>query len=315
MGAKWPKLNDKSLKYYYMAEKSIVQASNYPLLKALLRLCSDKMFIKIKWRGRRMPYRLNLKNPRTFNEKLQWIKLYDHNPLYTTLVDKYKVKGYVTERVGDDYVIPLLGAWDSVDDIEWDKLPNQFVVKCSHDCGGMVICKDKSKLDIEKATEKLRRAFGKNYYYEGREWPYKNVQPKVFAEAYMEDEFGELRDYKFFCFDGEVKAMFIASDRQSEGEEVKFDFFDADFNHLPFTQGHPNAKQLPEKPKGFEEMKRLAAQLSKGLPEVRVDFYDVNGHIYFGEFTFFHFGGMVKFNPVEWDYKFGEWIKLPTKRK
>lgn len=294
-----------------MAEKSIVQASNYPLLKALLRLCSDKMFIKIKWLGRRMPYRLNLKNPRTFNEKLQWIKLYDHDPLYTTLVDKYKVKSYVTERVGADYVIPLLGAWDSVDDIEWDKLADQFVVKCSHDCGGMVICKDKSKIDIEKATEKLRRAFGKNYYYEGREWPYKNVQPKVFAEAYMEDEFGELRDYKFFCFDGEVKAMFIASDRQTVGEEVKFDFFDADFNHLPFTQGHPNAKQLPEKPKGFDEMKRLAAQLSKGLPEVRVDFYDVNGHIYFGEFTFFHFGGMVKFNPVEWDYKFGEWIKLP----
>ena len=297
-----------------MAEKSIVQASNYPFLKALLRLCSDKMFIKIKWRGRRMPYRLNLKNPRTFNEKLQWIKLYDHNPLYTTLVDKYKVKSYVTERVGANYVIPLLGAWDNVDEIEWDKLPNQFVVKCSHDCGGMVICKDKSKLDIEKATEKLRRAFGKNYYYEGREGPYKNVQPKVFAEAYMEDEFGELRDYKFFCFDGEVKAMFIASDRQKDGEEVKFDFFDADFNHLPFTQGHPNAKQLPEKPKGFEEMKRLAAQLSKGLPEVRVDFYDVNGHIYFGEFTFFHFGGMVKFNPVEWDYKFGEWIKLPIKK-
>ena len=296
-----------------MAEKSIVQASNYPLLKALLRLCSDKMFIKIKWRGRRMPYRLNMKNPRAFNEKLQWIKLYDHNPLYTTLVDKYKVKSYVTERVGADYVIPLLGAWDSVDDIEWDKLPNKFVVKCSHDCGGMVICKDKSNLDIAKATEKLRRAFGKNYYYEGREWPYKNVQPKVFAEAYMEDEFGELRDYKFFCFDGEVKAMFIASDRQTAGEEVKFDFFDADFNHLPFTQGHPNAKLLPEKPKGFDEMKRIAAQLSKGLPEVRVDFYDVNGHIYFGEFTFFHFGGMVKFNPVEWDYKFGEWINLPSK--
>lgn len=297
-----------------MAEKSIVQASNHPFLKALLRLCSDKTFIKIKWRGRRMPYCLNLKNPRTFNEKLQWIKLYDHNPLYTTLVDKYKVKSYVTERVGADYVIPLLGAWDSVDDIEWDKLPNQFVVKCSHDCGGMVICKDKSKLDINKATEKLRRAFSKNYYYEGREWPYKNVLPKVFAEAYMEDEFGELRDYKFFCFDGEVKAMFIASDRQTAGEEVKFDFFDVDFNHLPFTQGHPNAKQLPEKPKGFDEMKRLAAQLSKGLPEVRVDFYDVNGQIYFGEFTFFHFGGMVKFNPVEWDYKFGEWIKLPTKK-
>lgn len=217
------------------------------------------------------------------------------------------------ERVGPEYVIPLLDAWDSVDDIEWDKLPNQFVIKCSHDCGGMVICKDKSKLDVEKAKAKLKEAFNRNYYYEGREWPYKNVKPKVFAEAYKEDEFGELRDYKFFCFDGEVKAMFVASDRQKAGSEVCFDFFDSDFNHLPLTQGHPNASKIPAKPKGFEEMKRLAAILSKGIPEVRVDFYDVGGHVYFGEFTLFHFGGMVKFEPVEWDYKFGEWIKLPSK--
>ena len=137
----------------------------------------------------------------------------------------------------------------------------------------------------------------------------------MFAEAYKEDEFGELRDYKFFCFDGEVKALFIASDRQNKNEEVKFDFFDADFNHLPFIQGHPNAKEMPAKPRGFEEMKQLAAKLSKGLPEVRVDFYDVNGHVYFGEFTLFHFGGMVPFNPIEWDYKFGEWIKLPTRER
>jgi len=296
-----------------MAVKAIVQASNHPFLKALLSLCSDKLFIKIKWRARRMPYHLNLKKPRTFSEKLQWIKLYDHNQLYTTLVDKFKVKEYVTKKIGSEHVIPILGVWDSVDDIDWNDLPNQFVIKCSHDCGGMVICKDKTKLDIANASERLKKAFGRNYYYEGREWPYKNVQPKIFAEAYMEDEFGELRDYKFFCFDGEVKAMFIASDRQTAGEEVKFDFFDADFKHLPFTQGHPNAKQIPEKPKGFDEMKRLASQLSKGLPEVRVDFYDVNGNIFFGEFTFFHFGGMVPFNPVEWDYKFGEWIKLPVK--
>lgn len=298
-----------------MAVKSVVQASKYPWIKALLRLCSDKTFIRLKWAGRRMPYKLNLKNPRSFNEKLQWIKLYDHNPLYTKLVDKYRVKEYVAERIGEEHVIPLLGVWDRVEDIEWDKLPSQFVIKCSHDCGGMVICKDKAKLDIPSAIEKLQHAFGKNYYYEGREWPYKNVPAKVFAEAYKEDEFGELRDYKFFCFDGEVKALFIASDRQNKNEEVKFDFFDADFNHLPFIQGHPNAKEMPAKPRGFEEMKQLAAKLSKGLPEVRVDFYDVNGHVYFGEFTLFHFGGMVPFNPIEWDYKFGEWIKLPTRER
>jgi len=130
----------------------------------------------------------------------------------------------------------------------------------------------------------------------------------------MEDEFGELRDYKFFCFDGVVKAMFVATERNS-GEEVKFDFFDADYNHLPFTQGHPNANKLPEKPRGFEKMKELATVLSKGIPQVRVDFYDVNGHVYFGEYTFFHFEGTVEFNPVEWDYTFGSWIKLPQIKK
>ena len=297
-----------------MADSSIVQVAKHPWMSPLLRLCSDKMYFRIKWFARRMPYRLNLKNPQTFNEKLQWIKLYDRNPLYTTLVDKYRVKKYVEEIVGAEHVIPLLGAWDRVEDIEWDKLPNQFVLKVNHDCGGQVICKDKSKLDKEATIIKLNKAFSRNYYYEGREWPYKNVQPKVFAEAYMEDEYGELRDYKFFCFDGEVKAMFIATDRTKETETC-FDFFDAEFNHLPFTQGHPNAKVQPAKPKGFEEMKTLAAKLSKGIPEVRVDFYDVNGQVYFGEFTFFHFGGMVQFRPLEWDYKFGSWISLPEKRK
>ena len=297
-----------------MAIKSIVQASSHPWLKTLLNLCPDKCYFRIKWWARRMPYRLNLKNPQSFNAKLQWIKLYDRNPLYTKLVDKYRVKEYVRECVGNEHVIPLLGVWDNVDEIEWDVLPKQFVLKVNHDCGGQIICKDKSKLNVEEAKLKLRNAFDRNYYYEGREWPYKNVQPKVFAEAYMEDEYGELRDYKFFCFDGIVKAMFIASDRQTEGSEVKFDFFDADFNHLPFTQGHPNAPIQPSKPKNFEEMKRLASMLSKGLPEVRVDFYDVNGRIFFGEFTFFHFGGMVPFEPVQWDYTFGSWIKLPKKR-
>ena len=275
-----------------------------------MRLCPDRLFIRLRWNAN-MPYRLNLRHPRTFNEKLQWIKLNDRNPLYTTLVDKYKVKQYVTERIGSEHVIPLLGAWDNVESIEWDKLPNQFVIKCSHDCGGMVICKDKSKLDIAEAKKKLEKRWKQNYYWQSREWPYKNVVPKVFAEAYKEDQFGELRDYKWFCFDGEPKAFFIASDRQKENEETKFDFFDTEFNHLPFVQGHPNSKEKLEKPIGFEKMKELAAKLSKGIPEVRVDFYDVDGKVYFGEFTFFHFGGMTRFVPNEWDATFGKWIKLP----
>lgn len=297
-----------------MAEKAIFQISKHPFVHKIMNWLPDEAFIIMKWYGRRMPYKLDLKNPKAYNEKLQWIKLYDRNPLYTTLVDKYRVKEYVTDKVGAEHVIPLLGSWDKVEDIEWDKLPEQFVLKVNHDCGGQIICKDKSNLDIPATIEKLKKSLARNYYYESREWPYKNVEPKVFAEAYMEDEFGELRDYKFFCFDGQVKAMFIATERNAGGE-VKFDFFDADFNHLPFTQGHPNAEKTPDKPKGFEKMKELAKKLSKGIPEVRVDFYDVNGQVYFGEFTFFHFGGIVEFHPTEWDYTFGSWIKLPEKNK
>lgn len=283
----------------------------HSLIVKLMSFVSDETYIKIKWK-KWMDYKLNLDNPRTFNEKLQWIKLNDHNPLYTELVDKYRVKQYVTEKVGSEYVIPLLGQWDSVDKIEWEKLPNQFVIKCSHDSGSTVLCKDKSALDIDTAKKKLESSLKRNYYWESREWPYKNVKPRIFAEAYMEDEFGELRDYKWFCFDGEPKAMFVASDRQKNDEETKFDFYDENFNHLPITNGHPNSSTFIEKPKGFDIMKELASKLSKGLPEVRMDFYDVNGKVYFGEFTFFHWGGLMPFEPREWDLKFGDWIKLPN---
>lgn len=287
---------------------------SHSLIVKLMSLVSDKTYIKIKWK-KWMDYELNLDNPRTFNEKLQWIKLYDHNPLYTELVDKCRVKQYVIEKIGSEYVIPLLGQWDNVDEIEWEKLPNQFVIKCSHDSGSMVLCKDKSKLDVEAAKKKLNGCLKRNYYWESREWPYKNVKPQIFAEAYMEDEHGELRDYKWFCFDGVPKAMFVASDRQKNGEETKFDFYDENFNHLPITNGHPNSSTFIEKPKGFDIMKELASKLSKGLPEVRMDFYDVNGKVYFGEFTFFHWGGLMPFEPREWDLKFGDWIKLPNKHK
>ena len=283
----------------------------HSLIVKLMSFVSDETYIKIKWK-KWMDYKLNLDNPRTFNEKLQWIKLNDHNPLYTELVDKYRVKQYVTEKVGSEYVIPLLGQWDSVDKIEWEKLPNQFVIKCSHDSGSTVLCKDKSALDIDAAKKKLESSLKRNYYWESREWPYKNVKPRIFAEAYMEDEFGELRDYKWFCFDGEPKAMFVASDRQKNDEETKFDFYDENFNHLPITNVHPNSSTFIEKPKGFDIMKELASKLSKGLPEVRMDFYDVNGKVYFGEFTFFHWGGLMPFEPREWDLKFGDWIKLPN---
>lgn len=257
----------------------------------------------------------NLVNPQTYNEKLCWMKLYYHNPLLTKLVDKYEVKAFVTEKIGSQYIIPTIAVWERVEDIEWDKLPNQFVLKCTHDSGGVVICKDKSILNIPAAKRKLKKSLKRNYYYYGFEWPYKDVKPRIIAETYMEDsKTQELRDYKFFCFDGKVKALFIASERQKTGEDVKFDFFDASFNHLPFRQGHENAAALPEKPTCFEEMKRLSAILSEGLPHARIDFYEVDGKIYFGEITFFHHGGWTKFEPEEWDNIFGKWISLPNNK-
>jgi hypothetical protein len=227
------------------------------------------------------------------------------------MVDKYEAKKYVADIIGEEHIIPTLAVYDRVEDINFDALPNQFVLNCTHDSGGIVICKDKSKLDKEAARRKLAKGLKTEFYYQNREWPYKGVTPRIIAEQYMVDESGyELKDYKWFCFNGEPKALFIASDRGSKTEETKFDFFDMDFNHLPFTNGHPNASKEIRKPVGFEKMKELAAKLSKGLMQVRIDFYDINGIIYFGEITFFHWSGMKPFVPREWDYKLGSFIML-----
>lgn len=274
-------------------------------------LLPDKLYLQMIYR-RAFNKKLNLENPKTFNEKLQWLKLYDRRPEYTTMVDKYAVKDYVANIIGEECIIPTLGVWNRLEDIDWDALPDQFVLKCTHDSGGLVICRDKSKLDKKAALEKLRRSLKRNYYKAGREWPYKNVPRRVLAEKYMEDAtIGDLPDYKFFCFDGEVKALFIGTDRGTG--DVKFDYFDADFNHLDLIQEHPmSGRDLP-KPQHFEKMKELASKLSGGVPQVRVDFYNINGSIYFGELTLFHHGGVVPFHPETWDHKFGSWITLPQK--
>ena len=268
----------------------------------------DSMYLKIQFRLA-LHRKLDLENPKSYNEKIQWLKLHDRKPEYTMMVDKYAVRKYIAETIGEQYSISLVGGpWNSFDEIDFDKLPDQFVLKCNHDSGGLVICKDKSKLDRDAARKKIKKSMRRNFYWANREWPYKNVKPCIIAEKYMVDDSGyELKDYKFFCFDGEPKAMFIATDRNVD---TKFDFFDMEFNHLPFTNGHPCADITPEKPKTFEEMKRLARILSKGIKQVRVDFYEINGQVYFGELTFSHWSGMVPFEPIEWDYIFGEWINL-----
>ena len=415
----------------------------------------DKTYIKWMYRLN-MRKKLNLKNPQTFSEKLQWLKLYNRRPEYTTMVDKYAVKGYVANIIGNKYIIPTLGIWDRPEDIDWDTLPNQFVLKTTHGGGntGVVICKNKATFDKEKAIEKLRKSLQQDIYRTLREWPYKNVPRRILAEQYIEPRpsvkdlpdykwfcfdgeprycqviqdrttnetidffdidwnhqefvglnpaavpaadtpakpadletqikiarelsknipfsrvdlygidtetyFGEitlypasgfgnfrpdqyndmlgsmiklpgenrgrviirqlhsdafriseldLPDYKFFCFDGEVRTLFIGTERGTGN--VKFDYYDAEFNHLDLIQSHPMSGKVLDKPLNFEEMKTVASKLSAGIPHVRVDLYDVNGKIYFGELTFYHHGGITPFHPESWDYRFGEWLKLP----
>lgn len=272
----------------------------------------DETYLKIAYRIK-MGKKLHLNPPVTYNEKLQWLKLYDRRPEYTTMVDKYEVKKWVAKQIGDKYIIPTLGVWDKFEDINFDKLPNQFVLKCTHDSGGLVICRDKSKFDIKSAKEKITSCLKHNYFWGLREWPYKNVKPRIIAEQYMEDsESKELRDYKFFTFNGVAKALFVATDRNSQ-KETKFNFFDAEFKRLPFINGHPNSDVKLNKPKTFKKMKKIADKLSQTIPQARVDFYEVNGKAYFGEITFFHWSGMVPFNPENWDEEFGKWIELPKK--
>ena len=265
-------------------------------IKYAMRIIPDRAYIQMYYFAHFKKF-CNLKNPKTYNEKLNWLKLHDKNPIYTRIV-------------GDQYIIPTLGVWDNFDDIDFDELPQQFVLKCTHDSEGLVIVKDKDKLDKEMAKNKIESALKQNFFYIGREWPYKNVKPRIIAEKYMEDHIdGEVRDYKFFCFDGEPKAMFVASDRASDN--VKFDYFDLNFNHLDIKQKYPHAEQPLRKPVTFEKMIELSKVLSKGFPHVRVDFYEVDGQLYFGELTFYHFSGFMPFEPNKWDKIFGDWIKLP----
>lgn len=305
--------------FNYMAhpKKCMNYITNKILESSLGRKMGDEEYLKRMFKLK-MGYELDLESPRTYNEKLQWLKINYHNPDCVTMVDKYLSKQYVADRIGQQYVVPLYGVWERFDEIDFDALPEQFVLKTTHDCGGVVVCKDKASFDKEKAKKFLEKHLADEYFYHCREWPYKNVKPRIIAEKFMKDSEGQaeegLTDYKFFCFDGEPKAMFIATDRASKDTETKFDFYDMEFNHLPFTNGHPNSDKPIEKPKQFELMIALAKKLSEGLPHVRVDFYESEGKIYFGELTFFHWGGFVPFEPKQWDEIFGSWIKLPDKK-
>lgn len=282
-------------------------------IKNFKNIVPDNIYIRFKFR-KSFRKNLCLRNPRTFNEKLQRLKLYDRNPEYTMMVDKYRVREYIADKIGEEYLIPLIGVWDNPDDIDFESLPNQFVLKCNHNSGlGLCICKDKKKLDVQKVKNDLRKGLEEDYYLSGREWPYKNVPRKIIAEKYMTDETGtNLRDYKFYCFDGKAKVVGIYQDRNTD-KETTGDFFDMDFNWLGFTFNMPNAKVKPSKPNHFKKMIEIAEILSEGIPHVRVDLYLSNDKIYFGELTFFDGSGFDKIEPFEWDVKLGSWINLPDK--
>lgn len=270
--------------------------------------------VYLKWRYRLLLGRkLNLDNPITFNEKLQWLKLYNRKSEYTIMVDKVKVKEYIAEKLGEEYIIPNLGVWDDPDDIDFDALPDQFVLKCNHNSGlGMCICKDKSKLDIPKVKAELRKGLKQNYFLLGREWPYKNVPRRILAEKFIADNGqADLMDYKFMCFNGKVNCSFVCSDRFDE-DGLKVTFFDRDWKKLPFTRHYPASEKEIPMPKLYQDMIRLSEELSKGIPYVRSDFYETNGKLYFGELTFFPGSGFEEFTPEEWDIKLGQLIKLPS---
>ena len=281
-----------------------------PKLQQRMRLLPDAVYLKLVYRAR-IGRPLNLNSPKSFNEKLQWLKLYDRNPLYTKLVDKAEVKPWVAERIGWEHVVPTPGVWESFADIDCGALRERFALKCTHDSGGLAICRDLSTFDMAAARRKIERSLANNYFWSGREWPYKDVRPRIIAEEYL-DPAGEqvgLTDYKVMCFGGQARCEFTCTGRADGNLHV--DFFDTEWNHMPFTRHYPNADVPPEAPERLKDMVAMAERLSEGMPFVRVDFYEVAGQYYFGEMTFYPGSGMEEFDPERWDEELGSWIELP----
>lgn len=274
---------------------------------------NDRLYLRVLYRiltGEK----LNFASPETFCQKIQWLKLYNKSNECTQMVDKYGVRAYIREKIGEEYLIPCYGVYNSFDDIDFSELPDTFVMKTTHDSGGVVICKDKSLLNYDEARKKLERSLKRNYFWVGREYPYKNVQPRIVIEKLMSNEDGsDITDYKFFCFNGEPQILFYASERfNAFNEPAKFDYYDMYMNHLDMSSvGHKNAENLLSPFPEFSKMKDIARTLSTGFPHLRVDLYLINGRIYFGELTFHHDGGFVPFLPSEWNKVLGDMIILP----
>lgn len=276
--------------------------------RGFFKWMSDETYLKIAY-SCKFDKKLNLQNPTTFNEKLQWLKLNDRNHKYTMFVDKYEVRRFIEKKIGKKYLIPLLGVWKDVEEINFDELPNQFVLKCTHDSGSLVICNDKSKLDLTKVKKKLNKFLKRNYYWGGREWGYRNINPRIIAEKYMVDESGtELKDYKFFCFNGTPKIIQVDFDRF---KSHKRNLYNTNWEYIPAALQYPTEPQKRiSKPQNLDEMLRLAELLSENIPFLRVDFYSINDRVFFGELTFFPGSGHEKFYPEKYDDILGDWLQL-----
>lgn len=288
-----------------LAKKVIMSLS----ARGYLRFLPDTVYLKLLYRMN-MGKKLNLRQPETFNEKLQWLKIHDRKPEYTNMVDKYEAKVYASNVIGEEYIIPTLGIWERVEDIDFTKLPSQFVLKCTHDSGGIAICKDRRQFDRKKTFRKLRKCLKANFYWIVREWPYKNVKPRIIAEPYMTDGTGELVDYKVHCFHGKPEFILYCSKRFSK-EGLHEDFFTTDWKRLNMARpGHPNSKESIDPPVNLDKMLEFSERFAKNIPFCRVDFYEIKGKLYFGEVTFYPASGFQKFSPEKWDLELGKKIKL-----
>lgn len=279
------------------------------------KLLSDECYLKLMYKAY-VGKSLNIKKPVTFSEKIQWLKLYNRNYKFNDMVDKYNSKKYVSDIIGEQYIIPTIGVWDSFDEINFEILPEQFVLKCTHDSHSVYICKNKNSFNIHEAKKIIDKGLNRNGYDYGREWPYKNVKPRIIVEKYMENNNStDLIDYKFFCFDGRPFLCQVFNNRRTN---ETIDFFDMNWNHI-VLQGiakpyKPFYDKEISKPLTFENMKKFAAILSRGIPFLRVDFYEIDGHLYYGELTFFPASGFGEFQPDEWNYELGNLIVLPDKK-
>lgn len=274
---------------------------------SLFNLYPDKLYLKLKYRLI-MGEKLDLINPKTYNEKLQWLKLYDRNPLYSQLVDKYEVRKYIKEKIGEEYLIPLIGVYNSFEEIDFTQLPSKFVLKCTHDSGSVVVCSNKESLNINKIQLDINKALKRNFYYYGREWPYKNVIPRVVCEEMLDSQ---IIDYKIFCFNGKPKFLYVGQGLVSD-HSLKIDFYDLNWNIMNFKRtDYDNFDKKLNKPVRFDEMLKIAETLSENIPFVRIDLYEVDDKIYFSEFTFTPAGGYLPFDPIIYDREVGDLLILP----